>query len=143
MNCPSLVIREPTVSLVVEFLGVCFPVLGILLLSLLFYLPIMRLLGSMFLTLALAFTFLLEFTFSGRRGHEFLGNFEVVVFHFLNHRGKCNNMFLFWGHLVPLVVLTNYIKFVEDRSHQFVFGYVISAIILISLCIYVYEKFSV
>ena len=97
MNRPNLVSRSPVVSLAIDFLGVCLPVPCILLIPLFFSLPILILIVSMFLNLALDFSFSLAFTFASRRGLEILGKFEVVVFHFLNNRCKCNNLFLFWG----------------------------------------------
>ena len=94
MDCPILVSRAPILCLVVDFLGVCFPAIGIFILPLLFALPIQRLFASLFITLDLDFPFSPSFTVSRSRNLEILGKFEVVVFYFLNHGGKCNNMFL-------------------------------------------------
>ena len=60
----------PIIYLVVDLLGVLFPVFGLFILPLFFELPILRLFVSLFLTLALAFTFSLSFKFSGRQGLE-------------------------------------------------------------------------
>ena len=98
MDHPSLVIRAPIASLFLDFLGVFFPFLGILILPLLFSFTIMRLFSSLFLTLSLVFPFFLDFIFSGRGGLEALRKFEGVVFQFPNQGGKCKNMFLLWVH---------------------------------------------
>ena len=80
MDSPSLVIRLPILSLDVDFLGVCFPILGILLLPLFFYLPILKLFASFFLTITLYFTFSLVFPSSWRSVLEVIGKFGVIVF---------------------------------------------------------------
>ena len=68
INHPSLMSRAPAVSLVFDFLSVCFPVLWLLLLPLVFSLALLRILASLFLDISLSFTFDFSFTFSGRQG---------------------------------------------------------------------------
>ena len=68
MNSPILVISAPEVSLVIEFIGVRFPILWLLLLPFLFYLSITILFDHMFLTLSLAFNFYFAFNFYGGKG---------------------------------------------------------------------------
>ena len=71
MNRPRLVIRAPEVSLVIDFLGIHFPVLWLFILPFFFSLAILRLLAILFLTLVFSFPF--AFSFSRRRGLKVLG----------------------------------------------------------------------
>ena len=91
MNCPRLMSWTPKVSIVIDFLGVSFSIFWLLLLPLFFPLAVLRMFSSLFLNLALSFSF----AFIRGRGLKSLGWLEIFVLEFLDDRGKCDNMLLF------------------------------------------------
>ena len=104
VNRPSLVIGTPVIGLVVKLIGAYLPILRLFLLPLSFALSILCLLAILFLTRVLVFTLSLELSIAGRSGIEILGKLKVAILDILDDRGKCDNLFLLWGHGVPLVI---------------------------------------
>ena len=100
----SLESGTPVIGIVVNLLGVCFPLLRLFLLPLLFYLSNLCFLASLFLTTALIFAITIEFAVSRRHGFEILGKFKVVILELIDDGGKCKILFLIWGHRVTLVI---------------------------------------
>ena len=77
MNGPILMSWAPKVSLAIDFLGVSFSVLWLLFLPLLFYLSILRLFTSLFLTPYLAFSFAFYFEFPEGEVLKFLTSLRL------------------------------------------------------------------